>query len=184
MVERNLSRGQLDATLMVKLAHQESQMESLDQRVAGIESAFASLNNKVDQVISTLARAEGLPRWDLTKLLQSATYGTALVGAFVGSIVWITNASFNAEIQGMQGKIQSIGERSTNYHNDVKERLEMRAQDLDKRQNNMRERLMNLEKYLMQEQAQKGGALEPQLYVSPDDGPPPQPQRYKDERKL
>ncbi len=189
MPVRNAARQMLSSAepaVIVKLAHHEAQLEGFGQRLSNMETAVGSINTKLDTVISSLAHNEALPRWDVVKFLQIAGYSTALIGAFVTSIVWITNASFSSSIDKMGVQIDLVGKRSVDFHDDVKDRLDKTMTDWKDRQANLRDRIISIEKFLLQESTRKNGINpEMQRFIpSPDDWYMHKQRVPKDERNL
>ncbi len=181
-----VSRNQLDAFL-IKLAHHESQLESLDSRFGSMKRTLASVASDVKNLANIVVADQARPAWDFNKALDNVVKGGALIAAAVAAIVYVSGNNFAVTMNAQATRVEAIAERSQLYHEDLKDQFSKTNQDWKERQANLRDRLIAVEKFLLEQTARRGGiGPETQRFIpSPDDWVAPSPRRLnRDERNL
>ncbi len=180
-----VSRNQLDAFL-IKLAHHESQLESLDTRFGSMERTLATMAADVKNLANIVVADQAKPAWDFNKALDNVVKGGALIAAAVAAIVYVSGNNFAVTMNAQATKLEAVAERSSLYHEDLKDQFAKNSQDWKERQANLRDRLIAIEKFLLEQTAKRGGiGPETQRFVpSPDDWAAPPRRQERDERNL
>lgn len=165
------------------LAHHDNSLSVLGNRMSSVESTLASLGTKLDQVVHAITTAQARPRMELKDILQIVLMGSTLIGASVTAILWISGTTSSVEINAIKQNIASVAERSKIFYDDNASRVTRLSDEINVRQGNLRERLLHIEKYLLESQRARQDRTkpEPQLYISPD--PLPGDEQYLPEHK-
>jgi uncharacterized protein with HEPN domain len=154
--------------------------------MGGVEVTLSNILTKMDNVAQALVVTQSKPTWDFNKMLQNFTYMIAIFSGIVYMIIYISTNNSAVAQSALVQKVDAIGERSQLYHKDVQDNMDKAIIEWKERHANLRERLIAVEKYLLDGSSKKNGIdMDKQRFIpSPDDWTSRRERAKKDERNL
>lgn len=173
-----------DPALIAELAKHDALLSNFGSRVSSVEIKLDSIGSKLDQALNVLAVQQSRPTLTAKEILHNLALGVGLLGSAVAGILYVANNSSAVTMNALQTEIAGVKERSTIFNSETKATI---GELKDNQQNsvlNLRERLTNIERYLLN--SPRGTIIAPNEAQPQVFKPLPDlvPKRYRDERQL
>ena len=115
------SMADIDPNIQYVLAHHDSQITALNDRMSGVESKLDTVIRAVNDVAGQLKVEASRPQLDFSKLLTSIKDIAVMIGLCVAAIIWVTSGQFNQSFSTIEERERALVTKVNQHDSDIRE---------------------------------------------------------------